>query len=99
MEIVMLKSRINLLTIVLLFALTIFQYRLWFESGGVRDLLKLKKTLALQETENMKLQKRNNELMFQIDRLKHSQDAEEARARNELGMIKKGETFYQVVKG
>lgn len=94
----MLKSRINLVVMALLVALALFQYRLWFESGGVRDLIRLKKTLAVQEAENEKLQKRNEELTFQIDRLKNSHDAAESRARNELGMIKKGEKFYQIVK-
>lgn len=39
---------------------------------------------------------RNDQLLFQIKRLKQT-DAAEARARNELGMIKKDETFYQIV--
>lgn len=89
------------LTILAGLLLTIFiflQYRLWFESGSIRDVLALKRNLTIQIKENEKLKKRNNELLFQIERLQHSQDAAESRARNELGMIKKGETFYQIVK-
>jgi len=52
----------------------------------------------MQTIENEELKKRNALLLFQIKRLRNSKDATEARARNELGMVKKGETFYQVVK-
>jgi len=94
----MANLRVTLLAIVLLGVLFFLQYRLWFESGGIRDLLQLKKALFLQTEENEKLKKRNEALVFQIQRLQHSSDAPEARARNELGMIKKGETFYQIVR-
>jgi cell division protein FtsB len=80
-------------------ALLIFlQYRLWFENGGISDLVRLKKMIVVQAEENDKLKKRNDDLLFQIQRIQNSQDAAEARARSELGMVKKGETFYQVVK-
>lgn len=87
-----------LLSITLVCTLIFLQYRLWFESGGIRDMVQLKKALAVQYAENDKLKQRNEELLSQIKDLQTSQDATESRARNELGMIKKGETFYQVVK-
>jgi cell division protein FtsB len=89
--------RLTLLGIILLSVLLLLQYRLWFESGGIRDMVMLKKTLAQQTMGNDKLKKRNEELAFQIQRLQNSKDAAESRARNELGMIKKDETFYQIV--
>lgn len=91
-------SRLNLIGFVLIILFAVLQYHLWFTSGGVFDVLKLKRMLAAQATENQKLKTRNDELIFQISRLQNSQDAVEARARNELGMIKKGEMFYQVIK-
>lgn len=90
--------RINKFVILLLGALAILQYRLWFESGGVRDVIHLKSALSQQEASNADLRKRNAELLAQIKNLKGSEEAEESRARSELGMIKKGETFYQVVR-
>jgi cell division protein FtsB len=84
--------------IAMLAALVFLQFRLWFESGGLRDRSKLKEMLAAATIENDKLKKRNQELMFQIERSQNSQDAAEARARSELGMVKQGEVFYQVVK-
>lgn len=90
--------RINLLAILLIVLLIFFQYRLWFESGGIYDMLQMKKLLQAQMLETNELKKRNEELLFQIQRYQNDQGATEARARNELGMIKKDETFYQVVK-
>lgn len=85
--------------ILLLIGLFIFlQYRLWFESGGIKDMISLKHKLALQTAENEKLKTQNDQLLFQIERLQNSKDAVEGRARNELGMVKKGEKFYQIVK-
>jgi cell division protein FtsB len=78
--------------------LLFLQYRLWFESGGIRDMLKLKQQLALEIKTNAAIQKSNVALMDQLKRMQYSQDATESRARNELGMVKTGETFYQVIK-
>lgn len=90
--------KLNLLAAILIVMLLFLQYKLWVKEDGVRGVMALKKTLALQAIENDKLKKQNDALLFQVQRLKHSQDATESRARSELGMIKKGETFYQMVK-
>lgn len=92
------RLKLYLLGAILFGALVLLQYRLWLESGGIRDMMKMKETLAQQAIENDKLKKHNDELLFQIQRLQYSKDAAESRARNELGMIKKDETFYQIVK-
>lgn len=92
------RLRLNALVVFLLIALAFLQYRLWFQSGGIHDMVQLRKALALQERENLKLKKLNETLLFQVQRLQNSHDAVESRARNELGMVKKDETFYQVVK-
>jgi cell division protein FtsB len=94
----MAEWRLNLLAAALLVALLLLQYRLWFRADGMRDIWRLKGAIAQQTAENEKFKKRNDELLFQIQRLQHSADATESRARNELGMVKKGETFYQIVK-
>ena len=90
--------RFNLVTIFLVAVLLFLQYRLWFEAGGIRDMIRMKKEIGKQMEENAVLKKNNEALLFQIQRLKKSEDGTESRARNELGMIKKDETFYQVVK-
>jgi cell division protein FtsB len=92
------RLKLSLLGAMLIGVLVLLQCRLWLESGGIRDMIKMKEMLAQQAIENDKLKKRNEELVFQIQRLQYSKDAAESRARNELGMIKKNETFYQIVK-
>ncbi len=82
---------------ILLLLLLFLQYRLWFESGGVIDMLHLKKSVAQQTQENDKIKKRNQLLAEQVQRLQKNPAAVEAHARQDLGMVKKGETFYQVV--
>ena len=90
--------RFNLLPIILIIVLVFLQYRLWFESGGIFDMLRLKKQLNVEQSQNEKLKKRNQALLLQVQHLQQNQDEIELRARQELGMVKKGETFYQVVK-
>ena len=90
--------RINLLPVVLLILLVFLQYRLWFQPGGVIEMIHLKKQLAAEQLQNEKLKKRNQQVLLQVQQLHKNQEAVEMRARQELGMIKQGETFYQVVK-
>jgi cell division protein FtsB len=90
--------RLSLLTVILLIAVLFFQYRLWFEAGGIVELMQYKHNLGLQLAENDQLRKNNDELIAQIKRLQNSEDAIESRARSELGMVKKDETYYQIIK-
>lgn len=90
--------RFYLLIAVLLGVFAFLQYRLWFESGGIHDMLRLKKQMAKEARLNDQIKKSNDDLLMQLKRMQYSQDATESRARNELGMVKQGETFYQIVK-
>lgn len=92
------KLTFNGVYILLIALFAILQYRLWFEQDGVKDMMSLKKTLSAQEKQMNNLKKHNDDLIFQIRRLQKSKEATESRARGELGMIKKGETYYQFVK-
>ena len=53
--------------------------------------------VAVQQANNAKLKSRNDQLFAEIDDLNGGSEAIEERARNELGMIKPGETFYRLV--
>lgn len=90
--------QIKWMPIALILLLLFLQYRLWFDSGGIIDLQRLKKELASKTQENNQLKSRNDDLIKQIQSLQANDDAVESRARQELGMIKKGETYYQVLK-
>ncbi len=87
------KIVIGLLLVVLLY----LQYSVWLGNHGVIKLWQLQKTIASQEVENKGLRERNRILHAEVVDLKQGTDALEERARSELGMIKKGETFYQVI--
>ena len=82
----------------LIILLLLLQYELWFSDGGVKTVLQMQKNIALQAKKNDELDKRNQVLIAEIKDLQNGNAAIEARARNDLGMVKKGEVFYQVVK-
>lgn len=92
------RLRFLLFSIILIAVVAGLQYRLWFQAGGFQEMMTLKRQVAQQSIENDKLKQRNDELLMQIKRLHNSKEAAESRARNELGMIKKDETFYQIVQ-
>lgn len=75
----------------------ILQYKLWFEKGGVSEVKQLRQSIEDQKTQNKELVSRNNAFVAEIKDLKGGQAAVEERARNDLGMIKSGEVFYQIV--
>lgn len=73
------------------------QYPLWFGSGGVVHLWQLKRQISEQRAENAQFKERDAALEAEVQDLKTGYAAIEERARSDLGMIKKGETFYQIV--
>ena len=74
------------------------QYPLWFGKGGWSRVRELERSLALQQASNAKLKARNDALDAEVRDLKEGNEAIEERARLELGMVKRDETFYQVAK-
>jgi cell division protein FtsB len=82
----------------LLGLLLVLQYPLWFGSGSAVAVWRLHQQVKAQKTENRSLAERNQALIAEVIDLKHGLDAIEERARAELGMIKQGETFFQVVE-
>jgi len=82
---------------VLAILFVLLQSKLWFGDGSIKDGWHLQDAIATQSSENAQLKERNQTLIAEVDDLKQGLEAIEERARSELGMIKKGETFYQVV--
>lgn len=82
----------------LLVLLMFLQYQLWFSSDGLGKTARLKSSIAAQQASNEKFSKINNKLTQRISLIQHNQEALEDIARNQLGMIKKDETYYQFVK-
>jgi len=73
------------------------QYRLWLSGDGVRELARLSEAVDRQKAENEELVARNQQMVAEVADLKAGMAAIEERARSELGMIGRNETFYQVV--
>lgn len=73
------------------------QYRLWLGDGGMREVGRLRQEIEQQRKENDALRERNRTLTAEVQDLKKGTTAIEERARTDLGMVKQGETFYQVV--
>ncbi len=90
-------KRERILTYSLVGLLVVLQYPLWFGSGGVLALWRLNREIAAQRGDNAGLHERNAALEAEVGDLKRGYDAIEERARTELGMVKKNETFYQII--
>ena len=86
------------LVIVLAGLFVVLQYKLWFNHNGVAQVQHLKQNIAAQTNENNQLSRRNAVLAAEVKDLKSGQSAIEEHARNDLGMIKPSEVFYQVVE-
>lgn len=78
--------------------LLLLQYRLWFSHDGLPPMLHLHRSVEIQQAENEKLEERNQVLAAEVQDLKSGSGAIEERARSELGMIKDGETFFQIIE-
>ena len=88
----------KLVNIALLLLLTLMLWMHWFGDGGSNDLKEKQVLYELQLEKNKELQERNEKLMAEVEDLKHGLEAMEERARSELGLIKPGETFIQVIE-
>lgn len=74
------------------------QYRLWVGEGSLAEKSRLAREIDLQRAENAALRERNRQLAVDVNELKTGLDGIEERARYDLGMIRRGETFFMVVK-
>lgn len=74
------------------------QYRLWIGDGSFADINRLDQQVSVQESENAELEQRNDALVREVEELQTGMDAIEEHARNELGLIKEGETFFLIIE-
>lgn len=81
----------------LLVLLVLLQYRVWIGEGSFTAVSRLGELVEDQRNINEQLQRRNAQLEAEVRDLKEGGEAVEERARSELGMIAKDETFFHVV--
>ena len=83
------------LTIALFVILLLLQIRLWSE---YREVGQLRAQVEEQAEFHRDLAERNAALAAEVESLRTGVEAIEERARTELGLVKPGEVFYQVVE-
>jgi cell division protein FtsB len=88
----------KILIIILIALIVHLQYRLWFGDGSITEIRAYQQRLddLTQQVEEKRL--RNEALYAEVVDLRKGQEALEERARDELGMIKDNETFFQVIE-
>ena len=87
----------KIIILILLVLLIWLQYKLWLGDGGIPEVLDLEREIVSVQTEVDRLQERNQALEAEVVDLKKGNEAIEERARSEMGMIKEGEIYYQVI--
>ncbi len=71
--------------------------RLWVGAGSYPERWQTQERMAVQQAENKKKQEQIDKINAELIDAKSGKDAFEGRARSELGMTKKGETFFEVI--
>ena len=85
-------------TLILFVLLLLLQYPLWLGKGSWLKVWDLHRQVELQQQVNQQTQTRNAVLDAEVRDLKQGTAAIEERARNELGMIKRDEVFFQILE-
>jgi cell division protein FtsB len=73
------------------------QIKLWLSDDGYSKTRELQQAVFEQRQQNQVLKERNLALNAEMLNLKYGREAAEERARTDLGMIGRKETFYQVI--
>lgn len=88
----------KIIALVLLALLFWLQYKIWLQDGGIPEILQLEQEIEQVQGEVKTLKERNASLDAEVKDLKKGFDAIEERARSEMGMLKEGEVYYQVIE-
>ena len=86
------------ITIIMVLLLLLLQYRLWTGNSSLIEVSLLRDEITKVKSENDRLKERNLSLTAEVFNLKQGHEAIEEIARSEMGMIKDGETFYQIIE-
>lgn len=88
----------RLILIVLTALLVLIQYPLWLGKGGWLRVWDLNRQLDAALDKERELKARNDKLAGEVEDLKEGTGAVEERARYELGLVKDGEIFVQILE-
>jgi cell division protein FtsB len=87
----------KIIILILIVLIGQLQYRLWFGDGSINEIETYQTRLDELKLQVEEKKHRNEMLYAEVLDLRKGQEAVEERAREELGMIKAGETFIQVI--
>ena len=85
------------LLVVLVVLLIWLQYRLWVGPGSLAEWRHLRTEIADRQTGLERRRVRNERLRAEVRELRGEGQALEERARTDLGLIREGEVYFQVV--
>jgi len=77
--------------------LVALQYRLWIAEGSLAEQQRLKGQVVDYSRINEELKARNAVLEREVLELQTGNEGVEQRAREQLNLVREGETFYQLV--
>ena len=86
----------RILAIALAALIVLIQAPLWLGKGGWMRAWQLENDVAKQKDKNHSIEVRNAGIAAEVRDLKQGTEAVEERARQELGMIKGDEVFFQI---
>jgi len=75
----------------------LLQYQQLRHLSQFQNVFDLNNKYQNQKEINQELEKQNDALRAEVNDLKKGTDAIEERARDELGMIKEGEIFFEII--
>jgi len=84
--------------VILLIFIALLQNRLWQGDGGITQTQQYQRQLEVLQKQLAVKQLRNEVLKAEVKDLRKGQEAIEEIARYDLGLIKKDETFFQVIE-
>lgn len=83
--------------IIFIIAFVSLQYKLWFGEGSIHEWMQIKAKTEQQILANQQMSAKNQSLIADIKELKSADQALEEDARQNLGMIKSDETYFQLI--
>lgn len=86
----------KLLIPVLVVLFVVLQYKLWVGEGSLAEVATLERDIEAQQQAIEEMKRHNMTMQAEIDSFKNDQEAVEARARSDLGMIREGEVYFQI---
>ncbi|MDD5579862.1 MAG: cell division protein FtsB [Methylobacter sp.] len=88
----------KILIAIILLLIIHLQYRLWFGDGSIAQINTYQERLDDLKKQAQEKTERNEALYAEVLDLRKGEEAIEERAREELGMIKEDETFFQILE-